>query len=117
MKCNFCGEEIDKGREKIFVALKGNALYFCSGKCEKNQLKLRRKPRKIKWTKDYIKEKEIRTRILKEESKKNGSKEARVKKEAKEDLGAKETKEVPKKKLDKSKSTSESKAPKGKKQK
>lgn len=67
MNCNFCGDEVEKSELRIFVTLRGNAIYFCSKKCELNQLKLRRKARKIKWTKDYRKEKDIRKRILSEE--------------------------------------------------
>ena len=55
MKCTFCGYEINPGTGKMFVLNTGNILYFCSKKCEKNQLKLRRKPRSMKWTKNYVK--------------------------------------------------------------
>lgn len=51
--CSFCGYEIEPGTGKIFVRRDGKVLYFCSGKCEKNMLKLNRKPRKFKWTKYY----------------------------------------------------------------
>ncbi|MBU7009969.1 MAG: 50S ribosomal protein L24e [Theionarchaea archaeon] len=49
MKCNFCGKEIEKGTGKMYVRKDGSVLYFCSGKCEKNMIKLGRKPRKFKW--------------------------------------------------------------------
>ncbi len=51
--CSFCGEEIEPGTGKVYVRKDGKLLYFCSGKCEKNMLKLRRNPRKLKWTKYY----------------------------------------------------------------
>jgi large subunit ribosomal protein L24e len=51
--CSFCGEEIEVGTGKMFVRRDGRILYFCSGKCEKNMLKLKRNPRKLKWTKKY----------------------------------------------------------------
>ena len=51
--CSFCGEEIEPGTGKMFVRKDGRILYFCSGKCEKNMIKLRRNPRKLKWTKFY----------------------------------------------------------------
>lgn len=60
MKCSFCKEDIEKGTEKIFVTKRGDTYYFCSRKCEKNLLKLGRKPRKVRWTKDYQREKEAR---------------------------------------------------------
>ena len=52
MKCSFCGVNIEKGTGKIFVRKTGKVLYFCSNKCEKNMIKLGRKPRKIKWTEE-----------------------------------------------------------------
>jgi large subunit ribosomal protein L24e len=47
--CSFCGQEIEPGTGKMFVRRDGSVLYFCSSKCEKNMLKLKRVPRKIKW--------------------------------------------------------------------
>ncbi|KYK30891.1 MAG: 50S ribosomal protein L24e [Theionarchaea archaeon] len=49
MKCNFCEKDIEKGTGKMYVRKDGSVLYFCSSKCEKNMVKLRRKPRKFKW--------------------------------------------------------------------
>jgi large subunit ribosomal protein L24e len=64
MDCNFCSRKIPKGSEVIFVTKKGKALYFCSSKCENNMVKLKRKPRKVKWTVEYRKEKEVRLKLL-----------------------------------------------------
>jgi large subunit ribosomal protein L24e len=64
MDCNFCGTKIPWGTEYIHVTAKGRALYFCSSKCLKNLVKLNRKPRKIKWTKTYLVEKEARLKLL-----------------------------------------------------
>ena len=55
MKCSFCGTEISKGTGKIFVFKTGKQNWFCSMKCEKNKLKLKRNPRKLKWTASYEK--------------------------------------------------------------
>lgn len=52
-KCTFCGQAIDKGTGKIYVKKEGKILYFCSMKCEKNLLKLRRKPRETRWTEEF----------------------------------------------------------------
>lgn len=38
------------GTGKMFVKNDGTIFYFCSSKCEKNMLKLKRIPRKVKWT-------------------------------------------------------------------
>ena len=50
--CTFCGSGIGFGHGVKFVRKDGKVLDFCSMKCEKNMLKLKRKPAKFKWTKD-----------------------------------------------------------------
>ena len=62
MDCSFCGKEISRGTETVYVTKRGKALYFCSGKCEKNMIVLERKPRETKWTLEYRDEKVIRTK-------------------------------------------------------
>ncbi len=57
MNCSFCGKEIKKGIGVMFVKKDGTIFNFCSSKCEKNQLKLKRNPRNTKWTKEYHKQK------------------------------------------------------------
>jgi large subunit ribosomal protein L24e len=52
-RCSFCKKNIEKGTGKIYVLKTGRTLNFCSSKCEKNMLKLKRKPRTTKWTKEY----------------------------------------------------------------
>ncbi len=48
-RCSFCNLPIEPGRGKMFVKRDGTVFYFCSSKCERNMLKLRRKQRKVKW--------------------------------------------------------------------
>lgn len=48
---------MDKGTGKMFVKTDGKIFYFCSRRCEKNMFKLKRKPRKTKWTLEYQNEK------------------------------------------------------------
>jgi large subunit ribosomal protein L24e len=60
MKCEFCGKEIKKATGIMYVKKDGTTYHFCAKKCEKNTLKLKRKKRKTKWTKEYHKEKKIR---------------------------------------------------------
>ena len=55
VKCTFCGEVIKPGTGKMFVQKDAKVLYFCSQKCEKNILKLKRKPYNIKWSGRYKK--------------------------------------------------------------
>lgn len=52
MKCTFCGEEVKKGKGKIFVKKNGKSSYYCSSKCEKNHQKLGRNPKKTNWVKE-----------------------------------------------------------------
>ncbi|MBD3354690.1 50S ribosomal protein L24e [Candidatus Woesearchaeota archaeon] len=48
-KCSFCGDNIEKGTGKMYIKKDGKILHFCSGKCEKNMLKLRKKHTNVKW--------------------------------------------------------------------
>jgi large subunit ribosomal protein L24e len=54
-KCTFCGLNIEQGTGKMYVLQEGKVLYFCSGKCEKNMLKLKRKPLTTRWSTKYVK--------------------------------------------------------------
>lgn len=49
--CSFCNKEIERGKGTMYVKESGKVLWFCSSKCEKNMLKLKRNPRKLKWVK------------------------------------------------------------------
>ena len=49
MKCSFCNENIEAGTGKMFVRNDGKVFYFCSSKCEKNMLKLKREPKNTRW--------------------------------------------------------------------
>ncbi len=51
MICSFCSSEITAGTGKMFIRKTGKVLYFCSSKCEKNMLKLKRNPARTRWTK------------------------------------------------------------------
>jgi large subunit ribosomal protein L24e len=52
--CTFCGNDIEPGTGKMYVRRDGNVHFFCSGKCQKNQLGLGRVGRKIRWTRRYV---------------------------------------------------------------
>jgi len=49
MKCSFCKDEIEPGTGKMFARNDGKIFYFCSSKCEKNMLKLKRDSLRVKW--------------------------------------------------------------------
>lgn len=55
VKCSFCGDELPQGGGKIYAKKDGTTFYFCSNKCEKNLIGLKRKPVKTKWTNQYQK--------------------------------------------------------------
>jgi large subunit ribosomal protein L24e len=44
-----------KGSGTMIAKNDGTVLWFCSSKCKKNALVLKRDPRKLKWTKKYVK--------------------------------------------------------------
>jgi large subunit ribosomal protein L24e len=50
MNCTFCNKTLVQGSGKMFVKADGKIMYFCTMKCEKNMLKLKRKPLKTKWS-------------------------------------------------------------------
>ena len=55
MKCNFCGDAVERGTGKLLVKKTGKIFGFCSRRCEKNLTKLNRVPRTTRWTKYYVK--------------------------------------------------------------
>lgn len=55
MKCSFCGSEAPLGTGLMYVKKEGTVFFFCSSKCERNLLKLKRNPRKSKWTEAHRK--------------------------------------------------------------
>lgn len=57
-KCSFCGTTIKPGFGRMHVLNDGTILYFCSSKCFKNALKLKRKPDKVVWVKKLKKKEE-----------------------------------------------------------
>ena len=49
VKCTFCKGDIPKGTGVTYVKRDGTLIFFCSNKCRKNKMKLKRNPRKLKW--------------------------------------------------------------------
>jgi len=52
-KCAFCGKQFVKGTGLLFVKKDGTAFFYCSSKCKKNSLTLKRSPHAVKWTETY----------------------------------------------------------------
>lgn len=50
MKCSFCSKEIKLGTGKQLIKDDGKTLNFCSRKCEKNMIDLKRRGRTTNWT-------------------------------------------------------------------
>jgi large subunit ribosomal protein L24e len=58
--CSFCGADIEPGTGKMFVKKDGTVLNFCTSKCYKNMIELRRVPRTTRWTAKFAAEKKAR---------------------------------------------------------
>jgi len=54
--CSFCGHEFPLGTDIMYVRNDGTILWFCSSKCRKSSIELKRDARKIRWTKYFGKE-------------------------------------------------------------
>jgi len=50
VKCTYCGTIIPQGTGAMYIKNDSTISYYCSLKCDKNANKLKRDPRKLKWT-------------------------------------------------------------------
>jgi large subunit ribosomal protein L24e len=100
-KCSFSGDAVAPGTGRMCVLKDGKILYFKNSKCKKNFLKLKRVPRKVRWTQAYRVEhkKGVAAQGKKvEESKKEAALKKEVKEQPKaEPIKKKVTKEAAKK--------------------
>ncbi len=67
--CSFCGDELARGMGTIFVKKDGTTYFFCSSKCKRNLLNLKREGRRQKWTTASMKFKESSKTIAKKKKK------------------------------------------------
>ncbi|NOZ80108.1 MAG: 50S ribosomal protein L24e [DPANN group archaeon] len=74
VKCSFSGENIPPGTGKMYIKKDGKVLYFKDSKSQKNYLKLGRKPRNTKWTKEAHRVKEGTIQSQKQAGKAPGAK-------------------------------------------
>lgn len=49
MKCSFCNSMLEPGTGVMFIKNDGKVFYFCSKKCERNMIKLKREPKDVRW--------------------------------------------------------------------
>lgn len=56
VKCSFCGREEAAVMGVHVIFNDGSISYFCSSKCRRNALLLKRDKRKLKWTSAYREE-------------------------------------------------------------
>ena len=89
-KCIFCGKDEHNFKGLNIVGNDGVVRYYCSSKCRKNSLKLRRDRRKVKWTEAFhetrnkMRDKErIKSEAEKEKLKEEKEKKVEVKTENK----------------------------------
>ena len=59
MKCSFCTKEIEKGTGLMYVKKIGTIRYFCTKRCFKSEIKMKKK----------VSQKEIREIVKKEKKK------------------------------------------------
>jgi large subunit ribosomal protein L24e len=53
--CSFSGEVIEPGTGLMVVKKDGSIQWYANSKARKNALKLKRNPRKVKWTHHFVK--------------------------------------------------------------
>ena len=53
--CSFSGDKIEPGTGMMFVKRDGSVLWFKDSKSRKNHIKTKRTPRRVKWTRFYVK--------------------------------------------------------------
>ena len=51
MKCIFCKREFKEPRGLTVFTFDGKTIHYCSSKCRKNHIFLKRDPKKVKWVK------------------------------------------------------------------
>lgn len=78
-KCTFCGKETNPIKGVHIVKNDGSVDFFCSSKCRKNSVKLKRDKKKFKWTLAF-REQRIRSAEQKERYEKQLAEEAAAEK-------------------------------------
>ncbi len=74
--CSFCGQEIEPGTGRIHVKKDGTVYQFCTSKCFKNMIELKRVPRRTAWTSQFFREKEAKLRTMAHQAEEKATEEA-----------------------------------------
>jgi len=53
VKCVFCGKDEHASKGLHLITNAGDVKYFCSSKCQRNSLNLKRDRRKVRWTEAF----------------------------------------------------------------
>lgn len=53
--CSFCGNDIEPGTGKLYIKKDGTKYHFCSAKCQRNMVDLKRVNRNVRWTTHFEK--------------------------------------------------------------
>ena len=85
-KCSFCSREENDFMGVHLIKNDGSIDFFCTSKCRKNALKLKRDKRKLKWTMTY--KNALKANVIREAA--HEVKKAEDKKEAKKISDAKD---------------------------
>ncbi len=64
-KCVFCGKEQEDFKGHYLIKNDGSVNYYCSSKCTKSHLKLKRDKKRVRWTEAFYKMKEKRAAKVK----------------------------------------------------
>ncbi|MBW3582420.1 MAG: 50S ribosomal protein L24e [Euryarchaeota archaeon] len=51
--CSFCGNNVEPGTGMMYIKRDGTVLMFCTSKCRKNMLELKRVPRRVRWSQHF----------------------------------------------------------------
>jgi large subunit ribosomal protein L24e len=51
-RCSFCRQNYEFPRGLTLILNDGNILYFCSSKCRRNSVDLKRDNKKVKWAQE-----------------------------------------------------------------
>jgi len=101
--CSFCGTDVEPGTGSIYVKGDGSLLYLCSSKCRRNELNLKRRARRLKWTEVYEERLRRRAQAARARKKVKEKPKAEPKAKKKEEKPKTKSKAKPKEKKSKSK--------------